>query len=1278
MYHFYKKINKKTEYCFNIQTSNPLSGNEFFILRHLLAEGFKSSGISAKTRLDVRKGKIIEIGPRLNFATAFSTNAVSICRACGLESILRVERSRRYLVPSNIGKKEKKRFISEHYDPMIERDYPKPLASFETGIKPEEVFIVPLIEKGVDALKKINKEMGLGMDDWDEHFYYDLFVNYFKRNPTSVECFQLGQANSEHSRHWFFRGRLVIDGKEIPETLFQIVKSTLKANPANSIIAFKDNSSAIKGYKIDTIAPKISGKASPFKKGKCYYHIIFTAETHNFPTGVAPFSGAETGTGGRIRDVEAVGRGGLAIAGTAGYCVGNLNITNYNLPWEDKNFIYPANLALPLKIEIEASNGASDYGNKFGEPLIQGFTRSFGIMLPSGERQEWIKPIMFTGGVGQIDRRHAEKKNPKKGMLIIQIGGPAYRIGTGGGAASSMIQGANIAKLDFNAVQRGDAETEQKMNRVIRSCVEMGKNNPIISIHDQGAGGPCNVLTELVAPCGGRVEIRNIKIGDETLSVLEIWGAEYQERNGLLVYPDRVKEFQGICRRERSSCEILGEISENGRIVLHDAKDNSTPVNLELSKILGKMPQKKFKDQRTVPVLKKLELPKNLTIKKALSNIMRLSSVGSKGFLVHKVDRSVTGLIARQQCCGPSQLAVSDVAVISQSHFGQTGAAISIGEQPIKMIINPKAGARMAVGEALTNIVWAKISTFEDIKCSGNWMWAAKLLGEGARIYDAALATRDLMIELGIAIDGGKDSLSMATKVGEELVKSPGELVISAYVSMPDITKVATPDIKNPGESELWLIDLGNKKCRLGGSALAHTFNQLGEESPDVDNPKIFKKSFCAIQQMIKKDVILAGHDRSDGGLITTILEMAFSGNCGVKISRETLDNNFIAYYFNEELGYVVEIEPSRRAKFLKIAKTYGLDSFISMLGKTLKDPKIQIVENGKYILNEDMRDLRQVWEETSYRLNRLQKNPKYADEEKKNIYDRINPKYKLSFKPKPAYWRIAKKKNKPKIAIIREEGSNGDREMASAFYLAGFEAWDITMSDLLGEKADLDMFRGIAFVGGFSYADVFGSAKGWASAIRLSGKLSKMFDSFYNRSDTFSLGVCNGCQLMALLGWVPWHGIADEIQPRFTRNKSGQFESRWATVKILPNPSIMLKGMERSVLGIWIAHGEGRLSFPDKKILKNVLGKKLAPIIYTDDNGKATEKYPFNPNGSAFSIASLCSPDGKHLAMMPHPERTFLLWQHGWMPEKWKKELKMSPWMKMFQNARRWCEEVK
>jgi len=870
---FYRRIEKNFEYCYYVETSEPLSTSELKILRWLLAETFEPKNFGEKTFLNGRSKNVVEIGPRLNFETAFSTNAVAICNSCGLVKITRLERSRRYLIPEEVNHQQ---FINEHHDRMTECVYPKPLESFETGVKPENVYMIPLIKgdpedvnkikpsigQGIDALRNFNQKLGLGMDEWDIRFYYNLFVNVVGRNPTNVECFQLGQANSEHSRHWFFKGKLIIDGKEIPRTLMEVIKAPLNANPSNSLIAFKDNSSGITGFKISTIIPEYPGICSPFYERQLKYHLIFTAETHNFPCGVAPFPGAETGTGGRIRDVQATGRGGLVIAGTAGYCTGNLNIPGYIVPGENSKFNYPSNLASPLEIMIGESDGASDYGNKFGEPVIQGFTRSFGLRLPNGERREWVKPIMFTGGIGQIDNNHIKKEAPQKGMKIVQVGGPAYRIGIGGGAASSMVQGENREELDFNAVQRGNAQMEQKMNRVIRACIEMGASNPIMSIHDQGAGGPCNVLTELVEPAGGRIEIRNIQVGDRTMSVLEIWGAEYQERNAFLIKPERLKEFKAICNREKVNCEVLGEITGDGRILIHDSWDNSNPVNLNLNEILSNIPQKTFKLDSIPQKLEPLKLPSHLSVEKFLKLIFKLPSVGSKGFLVRKVDRSVTGLIARQQCCGPLQLPVSDVAVVAQSHFGLTGGAIAIGEQPIKVMINPAAGARMAVGEALTNIVWALITDLKHIKCSVNWMWAAKLPGGGAALYKAAIAISKIMKEIGIAADGGKDSLSMAAQVKDEIVKAPDQVVISAYSSMSDI-------------------NLAEGKNRIGGSALAQILGQVGDDSPDVENPVLLANAFRAVQKMIEKDLILAGHDRSDGGLITTLAEMALSGAMG-------------------------------------------------------------------------------------------------------------------------------------------------------------------------------------------------------------------------------------------------------------------------------------------------------------------------------------------------------------------------------------------------------------
>jgi phosphoribosylformylglycinamidine synthase len=1276
----------ETEFCFNIASTSPLTSDESRLLRWLLAETFEPEKFSDKSFLcSASSHTILEVGPRMNFTTAWSTNAVSVCHACGLKKITRIERSRRYLLAlknASLTNDQQNVFLGLVHDRMTECRYSEPLTTFATGIKPEPVRVIPLMEEGRPALEKINQSMGLGLDDWDLDYYTNLFVKDIKRNPTNVECFDLSQSNSEHSRHWFFRGKLIVDGKEIPDTLMKIVKATYDANRNNSVIAFSDNSSAICGYDITTIVPEAIGKPSAFRETKRKYHVILTAETHNFPSGVAPFPGAETGTGGRIRDVQATGTGGLVVAGTAAYCVGNLRIPGYELPWEDKSFAYPNNLASPLQIEVEASNGASDYGNKFGEPLIQGFTRSFGLRLPDGERREWLKPIMFSAGVGQMDSRHTEKTEAQKDMLVIKIGGPAYRIGMGGGAASSMIQGTNLAELDFNAVQRGDAEMEQKLNRVIRACVEHGEKNPIQSIHDQGAGGNCNVVKEIVHPAGAKIEIRKIQVGDETLSVLEIWGAEYQEQNALLLKPEHASLFESLCERERVPMAVIGTVTGSGRMVLYDAIDNSTPEDLELAKVLGDMPQKVFKLDRKKTKLQPLALPKDLTVRAALDRVLRLVSVGSKRFLTNKVDRSVTGLIAQQQCAGPLQLTVSDVAVIAQSHFGLTGAAISIGEQPVKELIDPAAMARMSVGESLTNLVWAKVSALGDVRCSANWMWAPKLPGEGSRLYDAAVAMRDVMIEFGMAVDGGKDSLSMAAKVTNsdgtsETVKSPGTLVISAYVTCPDITKTVTPDIKKPGASKLLFIDLGSGRNRMGGSALAQVYGQVGDTSPDLDDPQLLTRTFNAIQQLVDERLILAGHDRSDGGLITTLLEMAFSGNCGIEIDLGK-QNDVIAALFAEELGMAIEYLPSEEAKVFSVLDKAAVP--YQVIGTTTADKRITVSHLTSHdsrltVLTEDMRVLRETWEETSHQLDLMQRNPANIREERTNIYDRKGPSFVVPFKPQPTTDALLCRAAKTKVAIIREEGSNGDREMVSSFYLAGFEPWDVTVTDLLENRITLDQFRGVVFVGGFSYADVLDSAKGWAASIRFNKKVWDQFETFYHRPDTFSLGVCNGCQLAALLGWVPWRGISDELQPRFIHNKSGRFESRFSTVKILKSSSIMLAGMENSVLGIWVAHGEGHAYFPDKNMFKEC-EQELAPIRFVDDDANVTEAYPFNPNGSPAGIAGLCSPDGRHLAMMPHPERAVLPWQWGWMPGEMKQSLEVSPWLRMFQNAREWCEK--
>lgn len=1327
----------ESEYCFNVEldpaaggSKGVLESGELKVLSYLLRETYEPSNFADKSFLaQADQGSfLIEVGPRMTFTTAWSSNAVSILRSCGLSRVSRIERSRRYrftVASGGVGKqagavssKSAGRVAALLHDRMTEMRYPSPLTSFSavSGAAGQWA-TVRVVEEGEAALERASREGGYGFDKQDIKMYAQLFRDVLKRNPTTVELFDMAQSNSEHSRHWFFGGKMVIDGKEKSESLFKLVKKPHTASkPNNSVIAFHDNSSALLGAAHPRAIPLLvpDGKGlgpARMRQDQRKYHLLLTAETHNFPSGIAPFPGAETGTGGRLRDTHATGAGSLVQAGTAGYCVGNLNIPGYALPWEDPAFRYPGNKAPPLQIKIEASNGASDYGNKFGEPVIQGFARSFGLRVPAGvvssaengtentgkpesknatERMEWIKPIMFTAGLGQIDDAHLAKGAAEKGMLIVKIGGPAYRIGMGGGAASSMFQGENAESLDFDAVQRGDAEMFQRVNRVIRACVELGASNPIVSIHDQGAGGNGNVLKEICEPAGGRIDLRKLLIGDPTMSAQELWGAEYQENDALLLRPESLELFTALCARERAPFSVVGTVTGDGRIVVVDSQDNSKPVDLDLKHVLGKLPPKTFTSRTVRRPLRALSLPKGLTISAALDRVLRLVSVGSKRYLTNKVDRSVTGLIAQQQCVGPLQLPLSDVAVTAQSYLGLTGAAMGVGEQPIKGLLNPAAMARMSVAEALSNIVWAKLTAIKHIKASGNWMWPAKFEGGAADMYSAAEAMSALMIELGIALDGGKDSLSMAASAPGEPkpVKCPGSLVISAYCSVPDVRAVVTPDLETRGQGGKLLLVTLNGRCRMGGSALSHTYGQLGRESPDVDSAAALLAALETIQELVEAGDITAGHDRSDGGLVTALLEMGFAGNAGFDVDVDATAGGWtedqlvarggIDFLFNEEVGFVMEAPAARvsrvLARFAGDSPAARAGVRCSVIGTVANGTRVTIRLAGRTILDADVCSLRDTWEATSFELEARQADPACVAAERKSLASRKEPPYRVTFSPARSPARAS---TPHRVAVVRQEGSNGDREMLAAFHAAGFEAWDVHMSDLTAGRADLAGFRGVAFVGGFSYADVLGSAKGWAGTIRHDARLVRMFRTFYERKDTFSLGVCNGCQLMALLGWVPSTPELDqERQPRFVHNRSGRFESRWSTVRIEDKSNaIMLRGMGGSVLGVWVAHGEGRALFPDEKVYGDVEKNNQVPLRYVDDGGKPTEAYPFNPNGSVAGVAGLTSRDGRHLAMMPHPERCFLKWQWPYTPSSFK-NLDASPWLRMFQNARVWCEE--
>ncbi|XP_077022032.1 phosphoribosylformylglycinamidine synthase isoform X2 [Tamandua tetradactyla] len=1249
---------------------------------------------------------LLEVGPRLNFSTPMSTNIVSVCHAAGLGAVDRVETTRRYRLSFAHPPSAEVEAIAlaTLHDRMTEQHFPMPIHSFAPGSLPAPLNgPINILAEGRPALEKANQELGLAFDSWDLDFYTKRFQE-LQRNPSTVEAFDLAQSNSEHSRHWFFKGQLHVDGQKLPHSLFESIMHTQVSSNPNNILKFCDNSSAIQGKEVRFLRPEDPTRPSCFQEQQGLRHVVFTAETHNFPTGVAPFSGATTGTGGRIRDVQCTGRGAHVVAGTAGYCFGNLYIPGYSLPWEDPSFQYPGNFARPLEVAIEASNGASDYGNKFGEPVLAGFARSLGLQLPDGQRREWIKPIMFSGGIGSMEAAHVSKEPPEPGMDVVKVGGPVYRIGVGGGAASSVqVQGDNASDLDFGAVQRGDPEMEQKMNRVIRACEEAPGGNPICSLHDQGAGGNGNVLKELSDPAGAIIYTSRFQLGDPTLNALEIWGAEYQESNALLLRPSKRDFLRRVSARERCPASFVGTITGDRRIVLVDDRvcplgtngqgdvlptPPPTPVDLELDWVLGKMPRKEFFLQRDPPMLQPLVLPPGLNVRQALERVLRLPAVASKRYLTNKVDRSVGGLVAQQQCVGPLQTPLADVAVVALSHQELVGAATALGEQPVKSLLDPRVSARLAVAEALTNLVFALVTDLRDVKCSGNWMWAAKLPGEGAALADACEAMVAVMAALGVAVDGGKDSLSMAARVGSETVRAPGSLVISAYAVCPDITATVTPDLKHPGgRGHLLYVPLSPGQHRLGGTALAQCFSQLGEQPPDLDHPENLVRAFTVTQALLKDRLLCSGHDVSDGGLITCLLEMAFAGNCGIEVDVPAPGVDVLPVLFAEEPGLVLEVEEAHLAQVLQHYWGAGLRCLkLGHTGTAGPHSLVHLSVNGVIVLEEPVGQLRALWEETSFQLDRLQAEPCCVAEEERGLRERTGPSYCLP----PTFPRTSVPHElgdpAPRVAILREEGSNGDREMADAFHLAGFEVWDVTMQDLCSGAIGLDTFRGVAFVGGFSYADVLGSAKGWAAAVTFHPKAGAELRRFQKRPDTFSLGVCNGCQLLALLGWVANDpskeaGLTDSdscpAQPGLLlcHNMSGRFESRWASVRVGPGPALMLRGMEGAVLPVWSAHGEGYMAFSSPELQAQIEARGLAPLHWADDDGNPTEQYPLNPNGSPGGVAGVCSHDGRHLALMPHPERAVRPWQWAWRPPPFD-TLATSPWLQLFINARNWTRQ--
>ena len=1264
-----------SEHCFYAEVTERLNERELEILTWLLGDPSQPEGLRDESFLGQQTARtIVEVGPRLNFETAFSTTAVEICRGCGLNKVVRLERSLRMCIDEVLVGEEKQRFLLPLYDRMTQMPYDVPLQSFYVNLPIEPVRLVPLIENGISAIREVNARFGLAMDEADMEYARRLFAVDLRRNPFDLELIDLGTLNSDHARHRTFGGRYFVDGIELPQSSMQVIKEAWQLYPGNSEVGFGDNCSAIRGGSVVTWQPLRPGQPSPYTRVSRIRHITRKAESHCHPSRIEPFEGAQTCIGGEIRDRRSPGRGGVNSVGAAGYSVGNTRIPGYERAWEENPWGYPPDGASPLEILIRASDGMSAYGNCIGQPLTFGYTRTLGIELPWGYRG-YFKPIVFGAGIGELDEGHREKGELEPGMVIVLIGGPGYRIGVGGAPASSLDAGQNAAELDFASVQRGDPEMEQRANRVIQCCVELGEENPIVRINDLGGGGVCTSLTEVVFPAGARIDLRAIPVGDKTLSASEIWVNEGQERYAIVLCRADLPRFTDICERENVPFAVVGEITGDGWLTLYDSADGSTLIHLPLDKVLGDLPRKDFQWESWKPQLLAASLPEDLTVREALDGVLRLESVCSKAFLTRKADRSVTGLVAQQQCVGPAHLPISDYAVTASSYFGLSGSAASIGEQPLKGLVSPARMARLSLGEAILNMIGAKVTKLEDMKFLANWFAAARHPGEGAAMYEAASALRDMLKELRTAIDGGKDSMSMAfqalTPDGKQgSGRAPVTLIITATGPMPDITCKVTPNLKAPRNSLIFL-DLGGGQRRLGGSALLQTLGQVGNDVPDLVSVSELARAFQIVQRLVKQRLVVSVHDRSDGGLLTAVLEMAFAGNVGLSLDFPAT-GTALEQCFNEELGVV--LETSRPEVVLSELRSGGLSAH--MLGVVgLVGGRVVAMHNGKMLIDEPMLKLRSIWEETSTQIDFLQANPVCVQQEKEVNSSLVTlPPYQLSFRPPEGGALQILEGGRPKVAVLREEGSNSDREMAVVLDMVGFEPWDVTTRDLSAGRASLREFRGIVLVGGFSFRDTLGAGKGWAGVIRFNQRLQDEFAAFFGRPDTFSLGVCNGCQVMTLLGWVPGLVLPESKWPRFVQNRSERFESRYPAVKVVDSPAIMFKDMAGSILGIWQAHGEGRLD-ASAEVLREITDRRLAPLCFVNYEGKVTNQYPFNPNGSPAGITALCSPDGRHLAMMPHPERSFLKWQLPWVPPHWQK-FQYSPWPKLFRNAYEWCLE--
>ncbi|MCE5362560.1 phosphoribosylformylglycinamidine synthase [Pseudomonas anguilliseptica] len=1264
------------EFAHFAEVSGVLNADEEQVLARLLKYG-------PSVPVQEPNGRLFLTIPRFGTISPWSSKASDIARNCGLAKIQRIERGLAYYVSGELNADEAQQVADLLHDRMTQLvlDNLEGAAALFSHAQPKPLTAIDILGGGRAALEQANVELGLALAE-DE---IDYLLNAFQglgRNPHDIELMMFAQANSEHCRHKIFNASWDIDGESQDKSLFGMIKNTYQMHSENVLSAYKDNASVIVGH--------TAGRFFPNPQTRQYgavqepVHILMKVETHNHPTAISPFSGASTGSGGEIRDEGATGRGAKPKAGLTGFTVSNLNIPGFEQPWEVP-YGKPERIVTPLDIMIEGPLGGAAFNNEFGRPALTGYFRTFeqAISTPHGDEvRGYHKPIMLAGGMGNIRADHVQKGEITVGAKLIVLGGPAMLIGLGGGAASSVATGASSADLDFASVQRENPEMERRCQEVIDRCWQLGDANPIAFIHDVGAGGISNAFPELVndGGRGGRFELRNVPNDEPGMAPHEIWSNESQERYVLAVSAVDFERFKAICERERCPFAVVGEATEEAHLTVTDSHFANTPVDMPLEVLLGKPPRMHRSVTREAELGDDFAAA-SVDIDDAVTRVLHHPAVASKSFLITIGDRTITGLVARDQMVGPWQVPVADCAVTATSFDVYTGESMAMGERTPLALLDAAASGRMAIGETLTNLAASRIEKLSDIKLSANWMAAAGHPGEDARLYDTVKAVgMQLCPELGITIPVGKDSMSMKTQWRDEgadkSVTSPLSLVVTGFAPVSDIRKTLTPQLRmDKGETDLILIDLGRGQNRMGASILTQVYGKLGTQAPDVDDAEDLKAFFAVIQGLNADGHILAYHDRSDGGLLVTALEMAFAGHCGLNLFLDALADDraeLAAVLFNEELGAVIQVHQDATPEVLAQFSAAGLGDCVAVIGQPVNSDDVAISFNGQPVFGGQRRLLQRQWAQTSYQIQRLRDNVQCAEQEFDAILDEENPglSAKLSFDVNQDISApYIRKGVRPQIAVLREQGVNGQVEMAAAFDRAGFSAIDVHMSDILSGRVSLEEFKGLVACGGFSYGDVLGAGEGWAKSILFNSRARDGFQAFFERKDSFALGVCNGCQMMSNLHeLIP----GTEFWPHFVRNRSEQFEARVAMVQVQESASIFLQGMAGSRMPIAIAHGEGHAEFENEEALLEADLSGCVAMRFIDNHGKVTETYPANPNGSPRGITGLTSRDGRVTIMMPHPERVFRAVQNSWKPDDWQED---AGWMRMFRNARVWVD---